>query len=110
MKRKAIVLSMVLLVLLAGCSKSPSSVTKNFVTAIQKNDMGKIQANTTEKTTGVITTFAGLMRAGLGDAPVTVVKEQITGDTAVVTIKKADGKEDRINLIKEKGAWKVTIR
>jgi hypothetical protein len=100
----------VLLILFTGCVKSPSAVTKEFIGAIQNNDMGKIQSYTTDETSNIFAAFGGMIKEQLGSGQYTVVKEAIDGNTAQVTIKTASGDEQTFDLVKINNEWKITLK
>jgi hypothetical protein len=109
MKKVTLVLGLAMLVLLAGCSKSPTAVTKDFIKAVQKNDMSGITSNTAAEAVGFMSMAAGELRNQMGSGKYTILKEEIDGDTAVVTVKFDNDEEETFHLIKIDGKWKMTL-
>ncbi|MDR2095853.1 MAG: DUF4878 domain-containing protein [Treponema sp.] len=110
MMKKFCIAGIILLVLFSGCTKSPGTVTKDFIGAIQSNDLGKIQALSTDDTANIFTAFSDVIKEQIGEGTYTVAKEDIAGDTATVTIKTATGDEHKFDLVKINNEWKVTFK
>ena len=96
-----------------GCGKgggSPSSVTKQFYTALEKGDQNAINELMTEKDAQMMSMFMekaqGTVSARGGVAK---TEETIDGDTAKVKTTFKDGSTEELNLVKIDGKWKVTM-
>ncbi|MDR1901121.1 MAG: DUF4878 domain-containing protein [Treponema sp.] len=108
--KKFFITGVVLVALLSGCTKSPGTVTKDFIGAIQSNDLGKIQAFTTDDTANIFAAFGDVIKEQIGEGQYTVVKEEISGNTATVVIKTAIGDEHTFDLVKIDNEWKITFK
>jgi len=112
MKRVLVLASIICVVFITGCAGggSPSSAARKFYTAIEKNDakaMGQVATSETVQLITILGEKASGMVASYGK--ITETTEKIEGDTAVVTIKFANGETENLDLIKVDGKWKVTI-
>jgi hypothetical protein len=110
MMKKFCIAGIVLLALLSGCTKSPGTVTKDFISAIQSNDLEKIQALSTDDTGNIFAAFGDVIKEQIGEGKYTVAKEEIIGDTATVIIKTATGGEHKFDLVKINNEWRVTFK
>jgi cell fate regulator YaaT (PSP1 superfamily) len=108
----AAILGLVLLLIpLTGCAQSPSDVVKAFSKGIAENNIQKILDNSTDKAGRLYIVFLDKVKDSMKD--VKVVKEEIDGDTAKVTVKYLQDnkeKEDKLDLVKVDGKWKVDIK
>lgn len=100
----------VLLTVLSSCTKSPSAVTKDFIGAIQSNDAGKIEAFSTDDTADIFVAFSDVIKEQIGEGAYTVIKEEISDNTAIVTVRTATGDEYPFDLVKINNEWKVTFK
>jgi len=112
MRRMMMWAGIVCVVLIAGCSgnESPSSVTRKFFAAVEKNDakaMEKVATSDTVQLMGMFGEKAQGMMADYGKIESTT--QEIDGDTAVVTVTWENGETEDIDLVKIDGKWKVTI-
>ena len=114
MKKMFFAGSLVLLALLAGCflDNSPKTTVRKFWKAIQKNDMMALAKVATPDTVQLVATFSSKIQgyaASMSEKKIEAIIEKIDGDTAVVTIIFTDGEEQKFDLIKADGKWKVDI-
>ena len=114
MKKRFFVGSLVVVALLAGCSlvNSPKAAVQKFGKAIERNDMKALAKVATPETVQLVATFGSKIQgyaASMSAKKIKKVTEKIDGNTAVVTITFADGEEEKFNLIKVDGKWKVHI-
>jgi len=115
MKKKLFAGTLVIVALLAGCSlvNSPKAAVKNFRKAIEKNDMKALAQAATPETVQLIATFGSKAQgyaANMSEKKIKEIKEEIDGDTAVVTYIFADGEEENFDLVKIDGKWKVDFK
>lgn len=122
----------VLLIVFLGGS-SPSSVMKTLIRAAKNNDYGTLYDNMSSKMQQVFAGGGGFPGAGgitatdprerfieamkrneargvnslTRDKDATVLGETITGDTATVRIRNANGRETTVPFVKENGRWKL---
>jgi 2-methylaconitate cis-trans-isomerase PrpF len=109
MKREMF-LAGVICLLIIGCaaSNNPTAVTKNFFTAIQKNDTKAMGKYATPETISLITMFGTKMQGAISAyGKITATTEAIDGDTATVTVSFENGEDTDITLKKIDGKWKV---
>ncbi|MHC6204435.1 DUF4878 domain-containing protein [Breznakiellaceae bacterium SP9] len=109
-----------------GCSSgsSPTTVVKDFCAALEKSDFDKAKTFATAETGALLDTIKSMTSlANLGGETatnemadafaqfknVTFGTETISGDTATVIIKDAEGSENTIDLVKQNGTWKVKM-
>jgi hypothetical protein len=86
-------------------------VTIDFIGAIQSNDVDKIQALSTDDTADIFVAFGSdVIKEQIGEGAYTIIKEEINGNTAIVTIKTAAGDEYTFDLVKINKEWKVTFK
>lgn len=103
--------------LLTACfGNSPKDVVKDFFNAIAAEDFETATSLCTENAKPLV----GMMQAAMSMDPgakeeikkagdVEIIKEEINGDKAKVTIKNPDGEEDTVDLTKVDGEWKIDI-
>lgn len=113
---------MVLVILIAftffGCAPKPDKVAKDFLTAMQNNDVAAMKENATEESAKTIE-FIGMMQAeNKMIKSFKIISSKVTGDSASVVYKvesnsdKSTADEDKqetMKLIKKDGKWKVHI-
>ena len=106
-----IALTAVIVFTMASCGgSSPSSVARNFYTAVEKGDTKAIEQNSTPETAQLMALFGEKAKEGLTEnAKIKSTSEKIDGDTAVVTLTFDNGETQELDLIKVNGKWKVTI-
>jgi len=114
MKKSFFVGTLVIVGLLASCSllNSPKAAVQKFGKAIEKNDMKALAKVATPETVQLVAAFGSKIQgyaASMSDKKIKTVTEEIDGDTAVVTVFFADGEEERFDLKKIDGKWKVHI-
>ena len=114
MKKRIFVGAWVIIALLFSCSlaNSPKAAVQKFGKAIEKNDMKALAKVATPETVQLVATFGSKMQgyaASMSSKKVKTVTEEIDGDTAVVTITFDDGEEEKFDLVKVDGKWKVHI-
>jgi predicted component of type VI protein secretion system len=112
MRRVMMLMGIVCLVFIAGCSSndSPSAVVRKFYAAVEKNDakaMGQVATPETVQMMALLGEKGAGMVAAYGK--ITNTTEEIDGDTAVVTVTFANGETENLDLKKIDGKWKVTI-
>jgi hypothetical protein len=97
---------------LMGCGDSPQSVAKNFTENLAKGRISEAKKYATEPT-GEMLDFA----SKIGAMPVNpdftfvYVEKNIDGDKATVVYRESvDGPDERINLVKIDGEWKVHMQ
>jgi len=114
MKKGFLVYGLVIVALLGSCSliNSPKVAVQKFGKAIEKNDMKALAKVATPETVQLVATFGSKIQgyvASMSDRKIDKVTEEIDGDTAVVTVLFKDGEEEKFDLKKIDGKWKVHI-
>ena len=118
--KKAWLLGMLLLCLsIVGCSSSnsPSGVVKDFYKYTADGKTNEAVALVTGKGQGLVAAFLPALTEDIkekgGIKSIDIIKEEISGDTATVTLvlKFGNGstKEDSSELIKQDGKWKMHV-
>ena len=112
--KQLIIVSLLIMGLLAltNCGgDSPSTVVKKFYKAVENGDAKAIEnLATPEEATKMIVTYLDKAKGQVGEKGAIVkATENITGDTAVVTLTFKDGSTDTENCVKVDGKWKVKI-
>jgi hypothetical protein len=97
---------------LAACGgPGPSKVTRQFFAAVEKGDVGQLPKYATAETVATARTFAGKAKGYVAaKGGIASTEEAIDGKRAVVTVKFKDGSTEKIDLVKVKGQWKVSIK
>jgi len=113
MKKIKFLSLMLAVLLMVGCSASPEKVTKNFLNNIKQKKWDEANKLGTEKTRKFVEQISGFSNA----LDLSKFKFEITetvidndGNKAVCTYTFEDGKdkkEQKLNLVKVDGAWKV---
>ncbi len=101
----------VFLVLLS-CGDSPQSVAKNFTENLAKGRISEAKKYATEPT-GEMLEFASKIGAMPVDPDFTFVfvEKNVEGDKATVVYRESvDGPDERINLVRIDGKWKVHMQ
>jgi len=113
MKRMVMLAGIVCVVFIAGCSAggSPSQAARKFYAAVEKNDVNAMKQVATAETVQLMVMF-GEKASGMITAygKIKSTTEKINGDTAVVTLTFENGETTDLDLIKENGNWKVTVK
>ena len=117
-----IILFMLLLVVLVGCSSSPDGAVKGFLKALDKGKideaMGYLSTSALstlgrDKWQSVLASAADEIQSKGGISSVDITDKKVHGDIATVTVKitYGDGSSEvnTIDLIKENGDWKIQI-
>ncbi len=113
---------MVLVILIAftffGCAPKPDKVAKEFLTAMQNNDVAAMKENATDESAKTIE-FIGMMQAEKKLIKgFKIISSEVTGDSASVVYEVeanteksdvAEDKQETMKLIKKDGKWKVHI-
>ncbi len=104
------------IVFFVGCSKSPSDTVEAWHEALCNQKVDEANKYSTTR----VQALNGIIAAGIKEngnnkdvkdfKSWEVVKEEINGNKAVVTIKYNTGKTDTIDLVKEDGEWKVDVQ
>jgi ketosteroid isomerase-like protein len=96
-----------------GCGgPSPSKVTQQFFAAVEKGDMAELRKCATAETVSTAQVFKEKAktwvhaRGGVVSAEETI----IDGTKAVVTVKFKDGSKEKVDVVKVKGRWKVSVK
>jgi len=115
-----LILSFTSLVLFScGSGSDPKSVAQDFMEALAKQDFEKAKELGTDSTKGFISMIEGLIqmmpeekkKEGLGDiSGLKWGETKIDGDKAVVYYTDPEGKQDKIELKKVDGEWKVDMK
>jgi len=114
-QRKVIVVAILLAsiaigMVACGGGSSPSSVARQFVTAVEKGDTKALEKLATPQTAGIIAMFGEKAKTSMAEyGKVTNATEKIDGNNATVTLTFANGKTEDITLIKDDGKWKVNV-
>jgi ketosteroid isomerase-like protein len=97
---------------LAACGgPGPSKVARQFFAAIEKGDVGQLPKCATAETVATARVYAEKARGYVAArGGVASTEEAIDGKKAVVTVKFKDGSTEKIDLVKVKGKWKVSIK
>jgi hypothetical protein len=98
--------------MLAACGgPGPSKVARQFFAALEKGGVEQLPKCATAETVSTARVYAekakGYVAAKGG---VVSTEETIDGKRAVVTVKFKDGSTEKIDLVKAKGKWKVSIK
>jgi uncharacterized lipoprotein len=112
MKRFSLVLAVFCVIFVAGCSNNntPSAVVREFYNAVAENDVKKMGQYATPETVGTVSLYGQKMQGyviALGK--ITNITEEIDGDTAVVTVSFANDDEQKVDVVKIDGKWKVKM-
>jgi len=87
---------------------SPSSVASDFMNELSKGNVTKAKEQATPQTGAIVDMMVSMNQLPKGKF--TVVKEEKVSDTqAKVILKGENGKEDKVDLVKIDGKWKVAI-
>jgi hypothetical protein len=93
-----------------GGGGSPSSVVRQFHTAVEKGDTKALEKTATAETAALMAMFGEKAKEGVTEnGKIKSTSEKISGDTAVVTVTYTNGETTDIDLVKVDGKWKVTI-
>jgi hypothetical protein len=104
----AVLVSLVCLTFVGCGAESPSSVTKNFFAAVEKNDQKALEACSTPETVTFIAMFGEKASNSVKEnGKITETSETIDGDTAVVKVTFENGETNDVKLIKVDKKWKV---
>jgi len=114
MQKRFFIGALILVALLGSCSlgSSPKSAVQKFGKAIEKNDMNALAKVATPETVQLVAMFGSKIQgyaASMSAKKVKTITEEISGNTAVVTVIFADGEEENFDLVKTDGKWKVAI-
>ena len=124
MKKKLllVLVSVLVVLVLAGCSSGPEGVVKGFFKALDAGKVDKAMeylSTSTLNTLGhdkwqaALTSATHDLQSKGGLSSVKVVNKKVHGDTATVTVKLIFGdgssETDTIDLIKENGDWKIQM-
>jgi hypothetical protein len=97
-----------------GCAKgggSPSSVSKQFYTALEKGDTKAVNELMTPESAEMMAMFMEKAKGTIASkGGVTKTEETINGDTAVVKTTFKDGSTEELNLVKVDGKWKIIMK
>jgi hypothetical protein len=106
------VAALVVCLALAACGwSSPSRATKQFLAAVEKGDLERLPKCATAETVSTVRMFADKAKGGVAaKGGIASMEEAIDGNRAVVTVKFKDGSTERIDLVRAKGQWKVSIK
>jgi len=121
MKRMILPVGIVCVIFIAGCGiESPSSVARKFFVAISKGDVKAMEKVATPDAMKIYSNIGDLgNKENLSDkekeelaefGKIKSITHTIEGDTAVVTVTLDNGQTSKLDLIKEKGKWKVTFK
>jgi hypothetical protein len=89
---------------------SPSNVVRKLHTAIEKNDSKAIERLMTPDAAALFVSIGEKASEAVKESGrITQVEEQITGNTASVTVTYTSGETAEFDLVKDSGKWKVTI-
>ncbi len=100
-----------------GSSDDPKGVAEDFLKALGKQDYEKAKELSTEKTKSMLTLIESMAKMAKENGEVAepdkmpdfeMGKCEVDGDKAVCHYT-ADGKEEKINLVKVDGDWKVDM-
>lgn len=97
---------------LLSCGDSPQSVAKNFTENLAKGRISEAKKYATEPT-GEMLEFASKIGAMPVDPDFTFVfvEKNVEGDKATVVYRESvDGPDERINLVRIDGKWKVHMQ
>jgi len=105
----------VCVVFITGCIiESPSSVARKFFVALSKGDtkaMGQVATSDAMKIFSYIGDLGDKEKEEMAEfGKIKSTTQTIEGDTAVVTVTFDNGETSDLDLIKENGKWKVTIK
>lgn len=118
--KKSLLIVLVVLIALTffGCAPKPDKVAKDFLTAMQNNDVTAMKANATDESAKAIE-FIGMMQAEKKLVKsFKIVSSSVTGDSATVVYnlvtnsekdEATEDKQETMKLIKKDGKWKVHI-
>jgi hypothetical protein len=135
MKITTVILTLILAIiaLASGCggnsatatsdANSPTSVSKRFVEAARKKDVSTFKSLLSKKALNTMETDAkeagtsadAMIKEFLaqdlfsGQGELEFRNEEISGDTATVEFKDTSGKWNKNTLVKENGAWRVSL-
>ncbi len=104
MKKLSILLLSLAVAFLAGCSKSPTSVVKDFANSVKKLDINSAKKCLPKETEKAIDEGIKLFNEKF--KTIKYVEEKIDGDKATV-VAEIDGKKVNVSLKKEDGKWKI---
>jgi hypothetical protein len=89
----------------------PSKVARRFLAAVEKGDTGQLPKYATAETVSTARTFSAKAKGYVAaKGGVVSAEEAIEGNRAVVTVKFKDGSTEKIDLVRVKGKWKVSIK
>jgi hypothetical protein len=98
----------VLTLSLAACGDSPSSVASEFMNELAKGNVTKAKEHCTPQTATIVDMMVSMNQLPKGKF--TVVKEEKVSDNqAKVILKNENGKDEKVDLVKLDGKWKVAI-
>jgi len=112
-----VVLLVALTVSSCGNSNDPKAVAKDFLLALASQDFEKAKELGTERTSGMITLIESMAKMAKENGQkldetklpeVEIGECEIDGDKAVCYYT-SEGKEEKINLVKVEGKWKVDM-
>jgi len=95
-----------------GCGgmRSPTSVVRQIHTAVEKGDNKAISELLTPEAAGIVLKMLpDFQRAYAESGGIAKMEQNITGNTAVVTVTYRNGDTDDYDLVRVDGRWKGTI-
>jgi len=95
-----------------GGGGGPTAAAKGFVAAVEKgSDAKAMEKFATKETAALMVMFGEKAKTSMAEyGKITGTSETIDGDTAKVTLTFENGKTQDLDLIKEDGKWKVSVK